>query len=612
MTKITCPYCGKAQEPVPGIILCQGCYNDIRHVVEPFFEKSPRTALSASMGMSSSYGPLVKKAEQAEPKSGLKIAGSAALLKKTANICFARFPVIFPFAVLTPLSFVGIFFFIWISNPEVPMERLGLTPVTAVLGLISAVLAFCVSHAGLITAISSDLGVLDSLIKGLERNLSFSLLTAFVAVVIALGFALLIVPGIIAAGFLLFTPFIFATEGVGPTEAVSRSCRYARSAGVRLFLMLWPLPLAAILLSGPIGLAASFALAFRNEFLFAVLWSILFGLPVIFSGVFIFTLYQEVRSAPGAAAPAGSAARDRVTGQTIISAPSLPAAELPQLSVLVRRAVAIFKERWPTLTALNAASITPYAVNISALLMVYFFFPFLIRKLGLQGEMFWLRILTDPAEVLGLIGPFSLVLTLYLIPPIVSFRLHFLIRLAIIYAIGDPKVTALQAVARARQRLKGYSAFRMMRNMTCGTGFAFFSTGGLFSGLFFFTPYIYAFEESEAAPRISISKSLGYGREILRPLKKRLFTINSIPVVLPVLVMLFVVGGFPLFLISASTLFGIFGIEDAGLFHVAYGPIFWGGILLMLALFFALVFGPVQKIVFYLLYKERKNPSSIP
>lgn len=71
-----------------------------------------------------------------------------------------------------------------------------------------------------------------------ERLLNYIITTVLVSLVTLVGFILLIVPGIIAAITLMFTPYLVVDKGMKPIDAMKESYRLSKGHWLDLFLLM--------------------------------------------------------------------------------------------------------------------------------------------------------------------------------------------------------------------------------------------------------------------------------------------------------------------------------------------------------------------------------------
>jgi len=223
------------------------------------------------------------------------------------------------FFLLFPLSFLSVFFFlligILISRLSLPWFFPDLYPANRTLAVLAAgeaLLCLGVSlytQAAFLFAVSGpDIRAGDALTKALYRLASYSALVLIMAFLIGVGLSLLVMPGIIAAVFLAFAPFVFAAENAGVADAISRSIGYIARDWLRIFLTLIPIPLFGILMLFLFTYGgAAILVKSRNPYLFVFIISGLFGVSITLLSLYVRGIYDDLRKSLGAL-PDGSPA----------------------------------------------------------------------------------------------------------------------------------------------------------------------------------------------------------------------------------------------------------------------------------------------------------------
>jgi uncharacterized membrane protein len=117
------------------------------------------------------------------------------------------------------------------------------------------------------------------------------------AVVIGIGFMLYLIPAVIAIVFLAFTPFVFASEDVGLVDSFSKSIRYVSGFWLQVFFRLAPVSFAVILMTHFFAYGGGGLLwVTENVYAFVLIISAFMSVPILFLAVFIFKIYEDVRT----------------------------------------------------------------------------------------------------------------------------------------------------------------------------------------------------------------------------------------------------------------------------------------------------------------------------
>lgn len=622
MTKIRCPHCGTSQELFPHIILCRNCYGDLRGE----FEKHSSQTISVEKPPAES-GPAVRK-YQAIRKYPLKKIGPGNsslfdILGKTGCLSFKRF---FP---LFPLCYFSVFFFlligIFISKLGLPIvfpEYFPLDPSLRYLaggGILTCLLASLYTQTALLLAVSNqhlDLG--DVLAKAWSRLVSYTLLILLMAIIIGLGYSILILPGVIAIVLLIFAPFILAAENVGVTEAISKSVSYVAHDWLRVFLCLAPVPLLIIfsLMFFAYG-GTPILWVTRNAFAFVVIVSAVISVPFMLMTLYIYHVYDDLRKSLGVVLPADSAISP--LPQTTVELPSpvlFSSQELSPFFEMLQQAWKIFQERFFCLSVLNLVSYFPHVLNLSVLVAAYVIVSIFIDAFGLKGDFGAVALLFLPRSVhILIILGIMLFGVLYLCSAILGLITYLHLELAFVYAIADATLPPWQALKKSRARLRGFFRSNLHRKFILITSGVLLFPGCMFWVWYEFTPFIFAMEREGQTPLSSLVESRELVRNLWGPVLKRMISLRMLPILVISVLSLILIAGLPFQQIFVLFL-SIFsrGMPPAGMPSL-HDPTIW--LLTIAGLYFYTLFFqiPLQKVFLYLLYtelKEAKNSESVP
>jgi hypothetical protein len=161
----------------------------------------------------------------------------------------------------------------------------------APLSLVSLLLSFWGVYALLIAIQKPTLTLIEAY-RGAWTNLSKYLwLNVLIFFALAAGFLLLIIPGILAAFFFSFAPYVFVWENVGGVEALRRSYRYVRLAPWAIALRLIPVVFLALFgFTGGYIFQDAYGMAGHS---FEIIFGVLAG-P--FLAVYQFFIYDSLRT----------------------------------------------------------------------------------------------------------------------------------------------------------------------------------------------------------------------------------------------------------------------------------------------------------------------------
>ena len=626
MSKIKCPQCDHWQEAYPHVILCDNCYADIKDVVDAHFKKedgettdtlqqSGRPLWGETRASNERGLRFLRQAWTAgrdlTAKEGQDLSGSGVIFTRTLGTFFRRFWTLFPLMYLSISFFMLIGVFLSIIGvqtffPEESPTDPSMIPVFAV-GIVACLFMFLYAQAAFIFALSNaELGLGDALTKASQRFGSYVALIVLMVVSVGAGMAMLIIPGVIAGILFSFAPFVLARENIAPIAALSKSVRYVAGSWLQVLLRISLVPIIVLFtwfffayVGGPILMAV------KNEITFLFIISGFLSVPIIITTVFVFTIYDDLRMA-GGLAPTPEAvplpSSEKVAPQ--VASASTGLRPFPEL---MSNSWAVYKKRFVPLTILNLISYLPHAINLAILLVPFLILQAYSKDFHAMEEFGYLYPWILPKRILALLIAVALVfLILYIFVQIFGLVLYLVFELAFVYAVADETIDARGAIGKARERLRGFLWVEFYRKFVVSTGGMLLVPGVVFWVWYEFTPYVFALQREEDEPY----SSLGESRELVRGLWgivfKKLLSLRVLPLVLGIILVGFILAGFPFYLIFGTLLFPFTGHYIPGMFAI-YGPHFW---LLVYFLFFLLFGGfylPFQKVALYVLYKELKD-----
>ncbi len=626
MSKIKCPRCGHWQVAYPHVILCSNCYGEMKEVVDAHFkrEEEERTDKLQESGRplwekilarnergSGFLRKVLTAGRDYAARDGGKLTGPGIIFKRTLETFFGRF------WTLCPLMYLSISFFMLIGvflsmigvqthfPEEYPTDPL-MVPAFAV-GIAACLFVSLYAQAAFIFALSNaELNISDALRRALRRFGSYVGLILLIVGSVGAGGSMFIIPGIIAGILFSFAPFILAKENVGLISALSKSVRYVAGSWLRVSLRLGPVAIAVILAWFFFAYAGMPVLMMvKNEMAFIFIISGLMSLPIAIITVFVFTIYDDLRTA-GSLPPSPKASPPPLPEKVAPEAAPAATALLP-FTDLLGKSWMFYKNRFLPLTVLNLTSYLPHAIHIAILLFGYLALKWFLEAFQATGEFGLLILLVLPKGILALlIGGVLVYLCLYALAQIFDLLLYLVVELAYVYVISDETIGVWQAIKKARKRLKGFFWVELYRNFTISTGFTLFVPGVVFWVWYEFTPYIFALQREEGTPLSSLFGSRELVRGLWGKVFKDLVSLRALPIVLVIILMAFIFAGLPFYWLLGGFLFAFTGHYLPGMF-ILYSPHFWLPLYLLFFLLSGGFYLPFQKVVLYVLYKELKD-----
>lgn len=215
------------------------------------------------------------------------LSGIGELFRRSWAIYKARLGVLLPLCFLSIVLFsaaLGIFLGIGFALSLVVGSLAGaFIALGALLGSVAGTIVLFWTLAAFILAIVDNrLGIKGALAEGWERKWSFVWLFSLSGFIIAGGFMLLFIPGLIFMVWFAFSQFIVASEDDRGMYALLKSKEYVRERWVEVFVRLFAVWLVSVLL----GLI---------PFIGPIL-SLLFA-PLML--VYLYLIYQELRAIKG-------------------------------------------------------------------------------------------------------------------------------------------------------------------------------------------------------------------------------------------------------------------------------------------------------------------------
>jgi hypothetical protein len=608
ISKIKCPYCGYWQEPTPPVVLCVNCYADLTNIIEEYSKKdtpAERETQAERYHPKSTWAFTNKKLKG----TGWNLSATGKLFKKSFESVFKKFFAIYPlsFISFSSFMFVGLFtsqLGAHIVFQDVPAAD-GSSIYMSLTGILVSVLISFYCLAAFMIAVSTEgCTIGDALSNALSKFGSYILLFVLMAMTVGVGFSLFLLPGVIAGVFLVFTPFVFATEDVGVIEAFSKSFSYVRSSWLQIFFRLAPVALAVILITVFFAYAGSVILwATQNILAFIFIISLIVSIPIMFLTVFIFEMFEDVVRVRGIlpASPNKVMLHQEEAPSTTTAAP----AGFPSLEVLLGRAWSLYRKRFLPLTLLNVISYLPHMIHFIILVAGYFVFKNLFGILRIEGDYGLFALFVLPVEILVIFIAFiSLYCFLYAISAVYGFVLYITLELAYVYALADEAMTASGALSMAWRRIKQYS-FRksFYRDLIVATGYMVFFPGFTFLVWHAFLPNVMALEAEGQTPLVSILKSRELVRGYWGSVFVQLTSLKVLPFAVVTIFILFIYAGLPFYWIPGLFLSFFTGWQLPGMLTI-YSKFFWGILCLAFPLILGLFYLPLQKAFLYILYVE--------
>jgi hypothetical protein len=340
----------------------------------------------------------------------------------------------------------------------------------------------------------------------------------------------------------------------------------------------------------------------QNVYAFAFMVSAFMSLPILFLAVFIFKIYEDVRTAQGFAP-----AVEGVTLSFPKGAKTVPVSTgLSSFEELLRRSWGLYKRRFIPLSKLNLISCLPHGIHLLILLAGFLGLKTFFDASGIKGDYGLLALLLSVDILALLIIAILVYCILYVLSAVSGLMLYLVLELAYVYVVADETIGVWEAIRKARKRVGGYYWTDLYRNFVVSTGGTLFVPGVIFWVWYQFTPYVFALEREEQTPLTSLWKSKEYVRGLWSPVFKQMISLISLPLVVIAILVLFIFTGLPFYWIFGFFLSFFTGIHMPGMLTI-YSGSFW---MVMIFAFLILAGGfylPFQKVFLYLLYRELKD-----
>jgi hypothetical protein len=607
MSRVKCPYCGYWQEPTPPIVLCVNCYADLSEIInksrQPISQEEPQTDFK-NKSSRATLGNTFKKMQG----SGLKLIGAGELFISTFTVFYKRSFTLYPLMFISLFAFMLIGPFISTIGARIAFEEVraadSLNVYMYLTGILVCLLVSFYSQAAFIIAVSNEnCTVGDALSKAFYKFGSYIVLFIIMTVIIGTGFALFLIPGVIAYVFLVFAPFVFAAEDAGVIESFSKSVRYAGSAWLQIFFRLAPLSVGLIFITVFFAYAGGAILwATKNIFAFIFIISTLISIPLVFLAVFIFKIYEDVLGAKGIV-PASM--KEPILREELPQRETAEPAGVPPFEVLIGKAWSIYKLQFTALTTLNIISYIPHLIHIVILITGYFALATFFDLFEIKGEFGLLAFFVLPPLVLVIfIMGVLIYFIIYALSTIFGLGFYLVLELAYVFAIADETITAAGAIKKARNRLAGYFSWKtFFWDFVVSTRYVLFLPGVTFLVWYSIVPQIFALEKDEQSPMTSLWKSADLVRGFWRTVYRQLAFLRVLPLVVVTIFVLFFYAGLPFYWISGLLLSFFAGIRLPGMLTI-YSQFFWTNMYVISFLLFGLFYLPFQKVFLYVLYVE--------
>jgi hypothetical protein len=469
--------------------------------------------------------------------------------------------------------------------------------------LVCLLISFYGQAAFIIAVTHEGCTVSEALSKAFWKFGSYTVLFLIMAVIIGTGFALFFIPGVIAGVFLVFAPFIFATDDAGVIDSFSKSVSYAGSVWLQVFFRLAPVSVVVIFMTVLFAYGGGATLwATQNIFTFIFIISLLISIPIVFLAVFIFKIYEDVLCVKGIV-PA-SVEKPMTVEETSSKQVSEPAG-VPPFEVLLGKGWSIYKMRFTVLTTLNIISYIPHLIHIVILITGYFALATFFDLFGIKGEFGLLAFFVLPPLVLVIfIMGVLIYFIIYALSTIFGLGFYLVLELAYVFAIADETITAAGAIKKARNRLAGYFSWKtLFWDFVVSTRYVLFLPGVTFLVWYSFVPQIFALEKDEQSPMTSLWKSADLVRGFWGTVYRQLAFIRVLPLVVVAIFVLFIYAGLPFYWIFGLFLSFFAGIRLPGMLTI-YSQFFWTNMYVIFFLLFGLFYLPFQKVFLYVLYVE--------
>jgi hypothetical protein len=614
MTKITCPVCGHQQILEPPIVICKKCYADLREFVNQDrrsdgVEESGSVLEQARIDFPAKIRMMSKNRLR---KVDRGFSALSIIVKETFATFFTRFQTLYPLTFISIASFMLIgplvsMMSIPIFFPELYQSDSSSTLINSV-GIAACIFISLYAQAALMTAVTNkEAGIGDALSTALSRLLSYTVLILFMAIAVAVGAMLFLVPGVVAAILLVFAPFIFAAENADPIASLRGSIQYVRKAWLRVMLVLAPLPLVIIFMWFFFAYGGTpILMRTQNQFVFIFIISILTSLPLMLIAVYMGKIYEDIRGAKDLAPVPVAAAEMLAPGKTIPGALPTPAS-MSTFTELMGTAWDVYTKRFTTLSMLNLISYLPHVIHLTIMILGIFALSWFIDAFHMRGEFGLLVLMILPWQIITLltIAVFVFFL-LYAASAFFGLVQYLLLELAYVYVIADEATGVWEAIKKARTRLRGYFRVSLYWNFVVSTGWALIIPGAIFYTWYSFTPIIFALQKNEQTPLSALLKSRELVQGLWGTVFKNLLGFRYLPAALVVILALFIFAGLPIYWILGMITRIFTGLHLPGQLAV-YSPHFWVPIWLALFMSVGVIYVPLQKVFLYVLYGEIKD-----
>ncbi len=614
MNKIRCPFCGTFQEVIPPITLCQNCYGDLGEEIKRHSQKTV-----AEEEIFNLPEPPVSKHQTTQTHLREKKVDSGhssllTILGKTGIDFLKRFASLFPLFYLSVFSFMLIGILIsrlGLSRffPEYYPEDPSLIYLTGG-GILLCLFASLYAQIAFVFVISEQhLHMSDVLVKALSRLASYIALILLMAIIIGLGYSILIFPGIIATVFLIFAPFIFVKEDVGVIAAITKSISYVAHDWLRVFLTLVPIPIVIILTLFFFAYGGTpILLKSQNEFSFVFIISVFISMSLMLMTLYVYQIYEDLRKSRGVVLPAQSAIPLSRQPEVKVPGPVFSSSQqLTPFFEMLQQAWELFQKRFFCLSVLNILSYIPHVLNLSLAVATYMSLKIFIEAFGLKGEFSILIFLALPKSVhIAVILGIILFGILYISLAIFGLVSYLHLELAFVYAIADDTITPRQALIKSRSRLHEFFQANLYRKLIASTGGLLLIPGYMFWVWYEFTPFVFAMQKEGETPLSLLAESRKLVRNLWGPVFKRMITFRFLPILVIGVLIFFILAGLPfqqMFVLFQSIFSGKPPIGMPSL----HDPWIWILIITVLYVYIGLFQVPLQKVFLYLLYTELKN-----
>jgi hypothetical protein len=432
------------------------------------------------------------------------------------------------------------------------------------------------------------------------------------AIIVGLGYSILIFPGIIAIVLLIFAPFIFVTENVGVIEAISKSISYVAHNWLRVFLTLAPIPIIIILTLFFFAYGGTPILLWsQNQLLFVFIISAFISVSLMLITLYVYQIYEDLRKSREDVLPADTAKPPLQKPEVEVSVPVfLSSQKLTPFFEMLQHAWEMFQKRFFCLSVLNILSYLPHVLNLSLLVAMYLSLKIFIEAFGLKGEFGMLVFLALPTSVhLAILLGIILLGILHLFLAIFGLVCYIHVELAFVYAIADDTLTPRQALIKARDRLHGYFQANLYRKLIISTSGLLLVPGYMFWVWYEFTPFVFAMQKEGQTPLSSLAESRELVRNLWGPVFKRMISFRVLPILVISVLLFFIVAGLPfqqMFVLFQS----IFSGKPPAGMPSLHDPLIWLLIITVLYFYVGLFQVPLQKVFLYLLYTELKHAKS--